>query len=116
VDQDQLERFQREAFTPPAVTAAIGKVLAARQELKGVETGIADELAALKEINEDQARIRANMAVTPKESEAYKRYLKKFDDQETEIEKRQANVKELTKTKDRKAKELAELIRTLKGE
>ena len=30
----------------------------------------------------------------PKDSEAYKRYLKKFDDQETEIEKRSAKLKE----------------------
>ena len=32
------------------------------------------------------------------------------------IEKRQAKLKELTKAKDRKAKELADLVRTLKAE
>lgn len=113
---EQLEEYQRQAFTPPAVKAAIGKLLAARQAVTDVTAGIADEQAALKEIADEQARIRANMTQAPKESEAFKRYLKKFDDQETEIEKRQAKLKELMKAKDRKAKELAELVKSLKAE
>ncbi len=116
VSAEALEQFQRETFTPPAVKAAVGKVLAARQAQAETVAGIAEEQAALKEIGDEQTRIRANMAQAPKESEAFKRYLKKFDDQETEIEKRQAKLKELTKAKDRKAKELADLVRTLKAE
>lgn len=44
----------------------------------------------------------------PPTSEAYKRYLKKFDDQETEIEKRQTEVARLAEQveKERKAYEL----------
>jgi len=39
---------------------------------------------ALKVIESDQSRMRANMERVPQTSDAYKRYLKKFDDQETE--------------------------------
>lgn len=116
IDDGQLQAYQRAAFTPPAVKAAVGKVLAARAAVSDTTVAIAEGQAALKEIGEEQTRIRANMAQAPKESEAFKRYLKKFDDQETEIEKHQAKLKELTKTRDRKAKELAELVKTLKAE
>jgi len=48
----------------------------------------------LKSITEDQARIRANLREVPLNSAAYGRYLKKFDTQETEIEKLQAEIKQ----------------------
>src|SRR5262249_19095500 len=42
-------------------------------------------------------RMRANMARVPPTSDTYKRYLKKFDEQETEIERRQAELAKLQK-------------------
>jgi hypothetical protein len=42
---------------------------------------IGKEEQALQGIEKDQERMRANMARVPQTSEAYKRYLKKFDDQ-----------------------------------
>ena len=44
---------------------------------------------------DDQARLRANLKEMPATAEAYKRYLKKFDDQETQIEDYQAKIKKL---------------------
>ncbi len=49
-------------------------------------------------IGQDQARMRANMERVPQTSEAYKRYLKKFDDQETQIEQGQARITRLRAT------------------
>ena len=49
----------------------------------------------LKVITEDQARLRANLKEMPTTAQAYKRYLKKFDEQETQIEKYQADIKKL---------------------
>ncbi len=54
----------------------------------------------IREIFEDQERIRANMGQLDRASELYKNYVKKFTDQETEIEKLRARVAEL---KDREA-------------
>jgi len=71
------------------------KMLELRGKVEDVTASIAAEQTGLKEIAEDQDRIRKNIERTPKESEAFKRYLKKFDDQESEIEKRQSRLKEL---------------------
>ena len=47
----------------------------------------------LRVITDDQARLRANIREVPRDSAAYKRYLAKFDQQETQIEKYQADIK-----------------------
>ena len=44
---------------------------------------------------DDQVRLRANLKEMPATAEAYKRYLKKFDDQETQIEDFQKKIKKL---------------------
>jgi DNA repair exonuclease SbcCD ATPase subunit len=46
----------------------------------------------LKAITDYQTRIRANLDKVPPSSAAYKRYLEKFDQQETEIEKLQKQI------------------------
>ena len=49
----------------------------------------------LNDITQDQDRLRKNLREMPPTAAAYKRYLKKFDDQETQIEHFQALIKEL---------------------
>ena len=46
-------------------------------------------------ITADQDRLRKNLKEMPPEAAAYKRYLKKFDDQETDIERLQKLIKDL---------------------
>lgn len=113
---EQLDKAIQEPSTPPAVKTALGRVKANVVTRAEADKGIADENAALKEIVGEQERLRANLAAVPKESEAYKRYVKKFDDQETDIEKRRAKVKELEQTKQKLAKEQADLLKELKAE
>jgi hypothetical protein len=52
----------------------------------------------LRVITEDQVRLRANLKEMPATAAAYKRYLEKFDQQETQIEKYQADIKKLQGT------------------
>ena len=94
-DLDSLTYFSKLEATKPAVREVLKKVLEIRGKITDAQKGINAELTALKEIADDQERIRKNIEKAPKESETFKRYLKKFDDQETEIEKRQARIKEL---------------------
>ena len=49
----------------------------------------------LRVISEDQVRLRANLREMPSTAAAYKRYLEKFDKQETEIEELQKSQKKL---------------------
>jgi hypothetical protein len=97
-DDKTVLHYLSSAAASPAVREALKKA----QELKGKLTttrrAIARAERQLKTIVDDQARLRANMARVPKDSDAYKRYLKKFDDQETEIEKLQDEVKKLQTT------------------
>jgi hypothetical protein len=58
-----------------------------RQELARLEK-------QLKAITDDQARLRANFDKLPPTSAAYKRYLEKFDKQESQVEKLQAGIEE----------------------
>ena len=95
ISEDALRFYVAAAETGPAIKQALAKVLQMRTSMATAKKSLAEEIAALKAIGDDQTRIRANLERVPKDSEAYKRYLKKFDDQETEIEKRQAKQKEL---------------------
>ncbi len=94
-DLDSLLYYSKLDATKPAVREVLKKVLEIRGKMAESQRAIESEQTTLKEIAEDQERIRKNMEKTPKESDTFKRYLKKFDDQETEIEKRQAKIKEL---------------------
>ncbi len=113
---ESLDRAMTDAFTPPAVKAALGKVRAIEEVRDAAVMAVMQEEAGVKEIVEEQNRLRANLAAVPKESEAYKRYVKKFDEQETEIEARRAKVKELTRVREKAVKELTELTKDLNAE
>ena len=49
----------------------------------------------IRTITEEQARIRENMGKLDHGTDLYKRYVKKFSDQEDEIEKLRPQIKEL---------------------
>ncbi len=114
--EDQLNKILKLDVISPAVKAGIEKVMAAMKAPKETDVAMAEEESALKTINEAQARMRSNLAVTPAGSDVYNRYLKKFDDQEVEIEKRQTRIKELIKTKVKLNKELKEMLVALNAE
>ena len=116
VSDDDILRYSKSDIVKPAVKDVLAKVLELRNKVGAAEKEQAGELAALKEIGEEQDRIRKNIERVPPTSEAYKRYLKKFDDQETEIEKRQAKVKELKAEAAKQQKALKEFVESAKAE
>ena len=94
-DDDSIRFFVNSPVSSPKVKAALQKAL----ELKGAVNDAhrdLDELnRQLKDITDDQTRLRANLKEMPPTAAAYKRYLDKFDKQETEIEKLQDSIKKL---------------------
>jgi septal ring factor EnvC (AmiA/AmiB activator) len=76
---------------------AFEKILALQNQSAKTQTDVAGLQQKLHEITADQARLRANLKEMPETAAAYKRYLKKFDDQETMIEKLQDQIQELQK-------------------
>jgi hypothetical protein len=110
---DALTAVMKKGSTPPAVKVALGQVLANAEARRAAENKIKQFQAEVKEIEEEQTRLRANLEKFPKESELFKRYLKKFDDQETEIEKRRDSIKTTTKSLTQLRTELTILLDTI---
>src|SRR5207302_2577644 len=98
---DNLLLLVRSKAASEKVKAALREALAKKGKLAETRAAVQKEEAALQVIEKDQSRMRANMERVPPTSEAYKRYLKKFDDQETEIEGRRAQVTKLQETAER---------------
>jgi len=69
------------------------------------------ELATqISEFSKDQSRIRDNMARLDRTSDLYKRYVKKFGDQEDEIETLREKTKEIQKQEEAKRQELERIL------
>jgi hypothetical protein len=94
-DDDGIRLVIKQPVTSPAVKKALEQVLAMRSKLAASERDLQLQEKQLKSITDDQDRLRKNLKEMPPEAAAYKRYLKKFDDQETEIERLQKLIKEL---------------------
>jgi hypothetical protein len=75
------------------VLQSINGALDLKNKLALTQRELAQVNRQLNDIVQDQGRLRANLKEMPPTAEAYKRYLKKFDDQETEIEKLRAQIK-----------------------
>lgn len=97
----------------PRLKAALARARESLGRLNDTRSRQRDVQAELSSITDDQARLRDNLAHLPATSAAYKRYLAKFDTQETEIEKLQAQLKELRHTVDRRVKEYSAYIEKL---
>jgi hypothetical protein len=102
--------FLRSTISSPKVKAALEEALSLKAKLEETRNLIRREEEALKVIEQDQSRMRANMAQVPQSSEAYKRYLKKFDDQETEIEKRREKITKLQDAAEKLRKEFDDFL------
>ncbi len=90
----------RSSAASDKVKAALEKALALRAKGSDSQQDIVREQRLLADIERDQARMRQNMAQVPPTSEAYKRYVKKFDDQETAIEKLRDKITKLNARRD----------------
>jgi hypothetical protein len=95
LSDDVSDRLMKLPVASAAVKAALAKAKADRAAVAATENALAAEETALKAIIDGQGRLRDNITKVPKESETFQRYLKKFDDQETEIEQRQAKAAQL---------------------
>jgi hypothetical protein len=80
--------------------AELGQVTAKRQQLE----------QRIREIGDDQARIRQNMPQLDRNSDVYKNYVKKFSNQESEIEKLRAEIAELADKESAMRKSLDEYM------
>ncbi|MCI0464842.1 MAG: DUF4139 domain-containing protein [Gemmataceae bacterium] len=115
-DDETVRFFLRSSITTAKVREALEQALKLKSQLAQTQRQVGREEQALKAIEQDQARMRANMERVPQTSEAYKRYLKKFDDQETEIEKRREQIAKLQESAEQQRKAYENFLLTLNVE
>jgi hypothetical protein len=94
-DDQSIRILLNAPVTSPKVKDALEKAMNLKGKVSATQREIQQLERQLRDITTDQQRLRANLREMPPTAEAYKRYLKKFDTQETQIEKFQAQIKEL---------------------
>jgi hypothetical protein len=97
-DDQSIRVFLSGTASSPKVKEALQEALGFRGKLAATQRELQQVERRLQVITQDQERLRKNIKELPPEAAAYKRYLKKFDDQETEIEKIQKEQKQLQGT------------------
>ncbi len=112
-DDKTVRVFLSSSVVADKVKEALQKALVMRAKLSDTQRELGQLQGQLKAITEDQVRLRANFERLPPTSEAYKRYLKKFDSQETEIEDLQARIKKLQDTEKGQQKEYEDYLAAL---
>jgi len=115
-EEPTLRLFLGSTITSPALKAALQKAITSRSRLAETGREITHLEQKLKAITDDQARLRANLEKVPPASAAYKRYLEKFDTQETDIEKLQAEIEQKHEAERQQRKEYEDLLAGLSVE
>jgi hypothetical protein len=110
LDEEQARPLLASAAVSDPAKAVLREALKQRAELEKTRKAAEEARAALKGIVDEQGRLRANLERLPSASAAYKRYLEKFDAQETQIEKLQAQINEADKAIRQQQKENSEFI------
>jgi hypothetical protein len=116
LNDDQVRHFINQPVASKKVKDGLQRALELRWELAKTQREIGELQRQLKVITEDQVRLRANLREMPATAAAYKRYLEKFDQQETQIEKYQADIKALQGTEHQQKKALDDFLAGFSGE
>jgi septal ring factor EnvC (AmiA/AmiB activator) len=95
LDDNTIRHFISQTVTSDQVKEGLKKAMELRWTLSKTQQEIGELQRQLNTIVNDQPRLRANMKELPQNSEAFKRIVKKFNDQETQIETYQADIKKL---------------------
>jgi hypothetical protein len=94
-DDQTMRFFLNQPVVSEPVKKALGQALELKDKLSATQRDLQQQERQLKVIVDDQGRLRANLRDMPSTADAYKRYLKKFDEQETQIEEYQKKIKSL---------------------
>jgi hypothetical protein len=91
---DQMKYFLSLSEAPAALKAKLVEAMKLKSAWDSHKQELAQIVADLARLHQDQDRIRKNLANTPREAEVYTVYLKKLSDQEKEIDGLTANQKQ----------------------
>ena len=96
LDDNAIHYYLSAKVVGDKVKEALGEIVKRKQALQEIVVKKQQLEQHIREIAEDQTRIRQNMAQLDRNSDVYKNYVKKFSDQESEIEKTRGQIASLT--------------------
>jgi hypothetical protein len=94
---DQIKFLISQPLATPSMKKAMQNAMDLRWALAKTTREIGELQRQLSTLVNDQQRLRENIKATPSTAAVYKKYLKKLDDQEEQIEKHQEDIKKLQK-------------------
>ncbi len=116
LNDDTIRLFLNNPVASDAVKKGLKKAMQLRDAMAKTQRDIGEQQQQLKTITDDQIRLRANLKEMPSSATAYKRYLEKFDAQETQIEQYQAEIEKLQGTEFNQKKALEDYLADFSAE
>ena len=110
---DQIAYFQQAKEVSAKVKEALQRVVYLRSKLDDTRAQRTRLEQRIGEITAEHGRIRENMQRLQQNSDLYNRYVKKLDQQETELEKLRKEIEALKGTEVDQRKELQNYVMTL---
>jgi len=116
LDDNMIQFFVSSTTVSEAVKKALAEVVRRRQAMSALQVEQQQVQQQIVAIAQEQERIRQNMAQLEKNTELYARYVKKFGEQEDQIEKLRARTSELSQQIAQAQQSLDEFIANLSVE
>jgi hypothetical protein len=110
---DQIAYYQQAKEVSPKVKEALQRVVLLRSKLDDARAQRSRLDQRTAEITAEHARIRENMQRLQQNSDLYTRYVKKLDQQETELEKLRKEIENLKNTEEEHRRELQNFVMNL---
>ncbi len=116
LDDNNIRHFISQAVASAKVKEGLNNAMRLRWAMSKTQQDIREMERQLQVLTNDQTRLRANLREVPANSDIAKRYLTKLNEQETVIEKYQADVKKLQTTEHQQRKEFDQFLADFSAE
>ncbi|NSW55669.1 MAG: DUF4139 domain-containing protein [Armatimonadetes bacterium] len=107
---DRIEYILRTENLSDEMKATLAKVMEMQSEIAGLKNQLEEKNTRIKEIEQEQNRIRQNMAQLDRNSALYRQYVEKFTNQEAEFDKLREEARALRENIDAKQKALQDYL------
>lgn len=115
LDDDRILFYSRAKATSPAVRESLAEVIRRKREIERILRDRQTREQEIATIDQEQTRIRGNMAAIDRGSDLFNQYVKKFTEQEQRIEALRSEIAALHEQEQEARKGLDDYLLTLDG-
>jgi hypothetical protein len=113
VNSDTYAYYIHSSKVSSKIKEALQKIVGLKERLSELTTQRTRREQRSNEISQEQGRIRENMAKLNQSSDLYNRYVKKLDEQETQLEELRKEIEDLKDSESKQQRELNDYISKL---